>query len=204
MTSAATTLHPARPTSDEGVVFAAYLDTAAYGLFRAMLGRQVERIIADADQETGHDLSYQHVTFAERGGQIVGMASAYTAEDHRRSSDEALAQAAGTIRTVRMAIVSILGRPLLRFVDHVPDGDFYLQAVAVDDDQRGRGIGSLLIDHVEAEARAHRCARVVLDVAADNDGARRLYESRGMTVEAESPHPPFMPSMRVRRMVKPL
>ena len=203
MTSAAPTLRPARPTSDEGVAFAGYLDTATDGFFRAMLGRQVERIITDAYLETGHDLSYQHVTFAERGGQIVGMASGYTAEEHRRSSDDVLGQAAGTIRTMRMAIVSILGRPVLRFIDHVPDGDFYLQAVAVDDDQRGHGIGSLLIDHVEAEARAHRCVRVVLDVAADNDGARRLYESRGMTVEAESPHPPFMPGMRALRMVKP-
>ena len=203
MTSAVPMLRPARPTSDEGIAFAAYLDTAADGLFRAMLGPQVERIIADAYQETGHDLSYQHVTFAEQRGQIVGMASAYTAEDHRRSSDDVLAQAAGTIRTMRMAIVSILGRPLLRFIDHVPHGDFYLQAVAVDDDQREHGIGSLLIDHVQAEASAHRCRRVVLDVAADNDGAHRLYESRGMTTEAESPHPPFIPSMRVLRMVKP-
>ena len=120
-------------------MFAGYLDTATDGFFRAMLGRQVERIIADAYLETGHDLSYQHVTFAERGGQIVGMASGYTAEEHRRSSDEVLGQAAGTIRTMRMAIVSILGRPVLRFIDHVPDGDFYLQAVAVDDDQRGMG-----------------------------------------------------------------
>ena len=204
MTSAAPTLRPARPTSDEGVAFAGYLDTVTDGFFRAMLGRQVKRIVADAYIETGHDLSHQHVTFAERGGRIVGMASAYTAEEHRRSSDEALVRAAGSIRSMRMAVVSFLGRPVLRFLECVPDGDFYLQAVAVDDDQRGHGIGSLLIDHVEAEARAHRCERVVLDVAAANDGARRLYEGRGMTIEAESPHPPFMGGSRALRMVKPL
>ena len=99
MNSTAPALRPARPTSDEGVAFAGYLDTAADDFFRATLGRQVERILADAYQEKGLDLPCQLVTFAERGGQIVGMASDYTTEEHRRGSDEVLRQAAGTIRT---------------------------------------------------------------------------------------------------------
>lgn len=204
MTATSPTLRPARPSLDEGVAFAGFLDTAADGFFRAMLGRHVKRIIAASYLEPGHDLSHEHVTFAVRGRQIVGMACGYTAEEHRRSSDDALTRAAGTARSLRMAVIAFLGRPVLRFLDHVSNGDFYLQAVAVDDDQRGQGIGSLLIDHMEATARAEGCSRIVLDVAADNDGARRLYESRGMTVEAESRHPPFMPNMRALRMVKPL
>ena len=115
-----------------------------------------------------------------------------------------LLDAAGRLIGLRIAAVSLIARPMLRFLEHVPDGDFYLQAVAVDDDQRGNGIGSLLIDHIEAQARAEGCARLVLDVAAGNPNARRLYERIGMTVEAESPHPPFMTDMRAFRMVKPL
>jgi len=204
MTSEAPTLRPAQPVRDEGRRFAAYLDTAAEGFFPAILGGQVERIVAEAFLETGHDLSHEHVTFAERGGHIVGMASGYTAEEHGRSSDAVLVDAAGPARAARMAIVALLGRPVLRFIEHVPEGDFYLQAVAVDDDQRGHGIGTTLIDHMEVRAAESGCSRLVLDVSADNDGARRLYERRGMTVEAESPHPPFMPNVRAQRMVKPL
>jgi ribosomal protein S18 acetylase RimI-like enzyme len=101
-----------------------------------------------------------------------------------------------------MSIVTTLGRRVFRFIETVPDGDFYLQAVAVDDDQRGNGIGSVLIDHVENTARAHDCDRIVLDVAANNEGARRLYEHRGMTVEGESPRVLLMPGFRALRMVK--
>lgn len=103
-----------------------------------------------------------------------------------------------------MTIVTSLGRRIFQFIETVPDGDFYLQAVAVDDDQRGNGIGSMLIDHMENTARAHGCARIVLDVAANNKVARRLYEHRGMTVEAESPRVLFMPGFRALRMVKAL
>jgi ribosomal protein S18 acetylase RimI-like enzyme len=204
MASSVPVLRPAQATLEEGAAFARHLDTAADGIFRAMLGARWATILAHAFLEPGHDLSHQRVTFAERNDRIVGMVSGYTADEHRRSSDEPLTQAAGPLATARMAVFTVLGQPLLRFIERVPEGDFYLQAVAVDDDQRGHGIGSLLIDHAEAQAKRSGCRRLALDVAAKNDGARRLYERRGMVVKAESPHPPFMPRMRALRMVKPV
>ena len=203
MSARAVSLRPGQPGLDEGRVFARYLDVAAESAFRAMLGRRSERIVAEAYAKPGHDLSYERVTFAERDGSIVGMALGYTADQHRRSSDEPLSDAAG-IAALRMSIVTSLGRRVFRFIETVPDGDFYLQSVAVDDDQRGSGIGSMLIDHAENTARAHGCERIVLDVAANNQIARRLYEHRGMTVEAESPRVLLMPGFRALRMVKAL
>jgi ribosomal protein S18 acetylase RimI-like enzyme len=185
-------------------VFAQYLDVAADGAFRLMLGRKAEQIIAEAYTQPGHDLSHAHVTFAERDGSVVGMSSGYTAEEHHQSTEEPLTTAAGAIGALRMGLVTLLGCRLLRFIDAVPDGDFYLQAVAVDDDQRGQGVGSTLIDHLENRARAGGCTRIVLDVATDNDSARRLYERRGMAVEAESPRLMPMLDMRALRMVKAL
>ncbi len=55
----------ANPTFDEGQVFARYLDQAAEGFFRFMLGRRSVDIIATAFTQPGHDLSYQNVTFAD-------------------------------------------------------------------------------------------------------------------------------------------
>jgi ribosomal protein S18 acetylase RimI-like enzyme len=202
--SGSITLRPAGPTLDEGREYARYLDTAADGFFRLMLGRRMEQIVAEAYTKPGHDLSSEHVTFAEYGGSIAGMACGYTAEQHRESSDEPLTRAAGKMRALRMGIVTTLGRRVLQFIETVPDGDFYLQAVAVDDDRRGHGIGSMLIDQLEEFGRAQGCTRIVLDVAADNDGARRLYERRGMAVEAESPRMRLAPGMTALRMVKSL
>lgn len=196
-------LRPARPTIDEGRRFARFLDVAADGVFRFLLGRSYDRIIGDAYLIPAHDLSYENVVFAERGGSIAGTASAYSAAQHRQSTEAPLRKAAG-IHVVRMIVLGALANGLLGFIDDVPDGDFYLQAVAVDEVHRGAGIGSRLIDHAEDRALAAGCSRFVLDVAESNDGARRLYERRGMTVEAKSPPLFLTPGTGVLRMAKPV
>jgi ribosomal protein S18 acetylase RimI-like enzyme len=192
-----TILRAARPTFDEGLVFACYLDEAAEGFFRFMLGRRVADIIATAYTRPDHNYSYQNVTFAERDEVIVGMASGYTAEQHRRFSDQPLKQAAGT-RALRVMCVRTLCAPLWRLLDTLADGDFYLQAIAIDKELRGEGVGSALIDSIEERARAGGSARLSLDVSAKNEGARRLYGRRGMTVESEWPQFPLIPPMLVR------
>ena len=88
-------LRSARPTLDEGLRYARYLDEVADGFFRFMLGRQFANVIATAYTKPHHDYSYQNVTFAECNNVIVGMTSGYTANEHRCSSDQPLKQAAG-------------------------------------------------------------------------------------------------------------
>jgi len=182
-------------------VFARYLDEAAEGFFRFMLGRDAGEIIARAFVEPGHDLSYENVTFAERDNVIVGMVSGYTAEQHRRSSRQPLKQAAGRYH-LRMKIVLILFAPLMRIIDSIADSDFYLQAIAVDKELRGDGVGSVLMDSLEERARASGSTRLALDVSAKNVRARRFYERRGMTVESQWPKRLPIPGLRFYRMTK--
>ena len=203
MTSESVTVRPATATIDEGLLFGRYLNVAADGAFRALLGRDYDRVIGEANLSPGHDLSYETVVFAERSGRIVGVASGYTSQQHAESSDEPLRRAAG-FRMARMAAFSVLGRGMKRFIKTVPDGDYYLQAVAVDDRYRGSGIGSNLLDYSEETGRAAACTRIVLDVAEKNTGARQLYERRGMEVKATSPSILHIPNTRAYRMVKPL
>ena len=115
-------LRPAQPEFEEGLLFARYLDTAADGVFRFMLGKAADRVIAKAYLEPDHDLSYQHVTFAEMGTTIVGMVSSNSSEQHRRSSDGPLIRAAGW-RAPRMVAVTAIAAGLIRFLDRVPDSD---------------------------------------------------------------------------------
>jgi len=193
----------ANPTFDEGQVFARYLDQAAEGFFRFMLGRRSVDIIATAFTQPGHDLSYQNVTFAEREKVIVGMVSGYTAEQHRRSSDRPLKQAAGRFH-LRMMVISTLFAPLFRIIDTIADNDFYIQAMAVAKELRGEGVGSTLMDFVEDHARVYGSTRLSLDVSAGNKGARKLYEHRGMTVESQWPKRLAIPGVKFFRMVKAL
>ncbi len=195
------TFRPANPTEDDGLAFARYLDEAAEGFFRFMLGRRAKHIIAAAFARPDHDLSYQNVTFAERDNVIVGMVSGYTAEQHRRSSRQPLKQAAGQWN-LRMRIVLVLFAPLMRIIDSISDVDFYLQAIAIDKELRGDGVGSVLMDFFEERARASGSARLSLDVSAKNKGARRFYERRGMIVESQWPKRLKIPALKFYRMTR--
>ena len=196
-------LRAATPTLDEGLAFARYVDVAAEGFFRFMLGARAECILAEAYAQPDHDLSYQYVTFAERDNIIVGMFLGYTAEQHRRSSREPLKQAAGR-RNIRMRIVTMLFAPLMRITDTISDGDFYLQFIAVDEALRGDGVGSILMESFEERARASGSTRVSLDVSAKNEEALRFYERRGITVESQWPKRLPLPGLRFYRMSKTL
>jgi ribosomal protein S18 acetylase RimI-like enzyme len=77
-------------------------------------------------------------------------------------------------------------------------------AVVVDDQYRGSGIGTTLLDYSEETARTAGCARIVPDVAENNVGARQLSEPRGMRVEATSPSILRIPNTGAYRMIKPL
>ena len=203
MTGDDLTVRPARRNREDGERFAWYFEVASDGLARWMLGKPFARIIGEAFLAPGHDLSYEHTWFAESGGRPIGMVSGYSAEAHAVASEKPLAQAAG-IRAARLFAVYLLAAPVLDFMSRLEAGDWYLQAVAVDPEQRGAGVGSELLDHAERTAVAAGAGRFVLDVATDNEGARRLYERRGMIVEATSPSMRFVEKTAVHRMAKEL
>jgi len=56
---------------------------------------------------------------------------------------------------------------------------FLLDGIAVAPDARGTGIGTALLDAVQAEAIDRSCRRIRLDVIDTNPRARALYERRG-------------------------
>lgn len=54
--------------------------------------------------------------------------------------------------------------------------------------RRAEGIGSLLLDAAESQARRRGFDRIGLGVAVDNDGARRLYARRGYAPAEGEPY----------------
>ena len=197
MGKASVVLRPAKPDHAEGLLFARYMDQAAEGFFGFMLGRNAERIIARAFSEPGHSLSFEHVVFAEYDSVVAGMISAFTGAQHRSFSDEPLRRAAGST-ALRMRCVRILMAPLWRILNTVAEEDFYLQGLAVDQDLRGAGIGSSLMADAEERARGVGTARLSLDVAAKNEGARKLYARLGMVESSRWPASKLLPTVFVR------
>ncbi|MHC4938887.1 MAG: GNAT family N-acetyltransferase [Planctomycetota bacterium] len=183
-------LRAARPTLEDGQLFARYLDVAAEGFMSLLYGRRASEVIAHAYTHPGNDLSFENVSFAEDSGRVVGMASSFTADDHSRFSDPP--------RNLRASFLGTLLLPMFRVLSTVPPDSSYLLALAVDEGARSCGVGSRLIDHVEAVARQRGSRRLQLDVAASNEGAQRLYSRRGMTVESRWPRLRMLPAVLLR------
>ena len=190
-------LRPAKPEFDEGLQFAHYLDQAAEGFFRVMLGSESESIIASAFIDSGHALSHENVMFAEVDTKIVGMSSTFTEKQHRMFSDEPLQRAAKR-NVIRLKLVRILFAPVWRVLETIPKGDFYVLGIAIEPEFRGAGIGSLLLNDIENRAKASRSNRLSLDVSAKNDGARRLYKRLGMVESSAWPNSRILPTVLIR------
>ncbi len=189
-------LRPATPTLEEGLSYGHYLVDAAPG-FRYTLGRRAAETIAEAYLRPDHNLSYEHVTFAELDGLIVGVGAGYTTEQHRRSVDGGLARAIHVqTRPRRMRAASIA--KWLRYFGPESDTEFYVWLLAVSEEYRRHGVGSLLMDHLEKCAREAGSTHFSLDTDPKNERARNFYEHRGMSVESGWPTLPLVPRMVVR------
>jgi len=196
------TIRPARPTHEEGLLFARFMNLAADGGFRKMFGPRFEQIIATAYLHPSHDLSYEYAVFAEVDGAVVGMASGYAAEQHASFNDAAFKEAAGR-DAVRIACILWLISPMWRFLHTYDSGDFYLQFLAVDEAHRRKGMGRALMQHMESRGRGCSCTRFTLDVSSRNPNAQRLYAQQGLQVLARWPRMRLVPPA-VLRMVKTL
>jgi ribosomal protein S18 acetylase RimI-like enzyme len=116
---------------------------------------------------------------AEDAGKLLGMIVALPAEELQRCRlRAALAMAKSSVAAEHPAAsrrLQLASHTLLK----AQPGDFYISQVAVHPDARNRGIGKLLLDHAEREARARGCARLVLEVCPRSEAAVRLYRREG-------------------------
>ncbi|MCH9719704.1 MAG: GNAT family N-acetyltransferase [Actinomycetia bacterium] len=187
--------------SEDATAVAVLVDSAAGGMFKAMVGDL--SVLAEASLTPGHQLSLEHAVVAVDGDQLLGAASAMTGVEARADSSQALAAAAGW-RSVRMMVVSGLFRPILRFMDRHHDDEFYLMAIAVKPEARNSGVGSLLLADVEQRAAAAGSAHIALDVDANNSDAKRLYSRKGFRQVAVSSRAWLGGGAQVERWARPL
>lgn len=181
-------IRPAVPNERDAEAFSYLMEEATHGLMHDMFGSAAPRFLAKVFIESRHDLSYEHVLFAETDGEIAGMASAFTTATFSRDAKRtrSVTSSAAGIRGVRAGAVALLGRSMFSFMDAHEHGDTYLQAIAVDSAKRGAGIGSVLLDAVREQAVKSGSRRLALDVDVENQRAVDLYERVGWKVVGTS------------------
>jgi ribosomal protein S18 acetylase RimI-like enzyme len=189
-------LRPARHDRGDALAYAAYLNTAADGLFDSLFGGDWRQVVAHVALVPGHQLSMDNVVIAELDGRIVGSCSG---GGDGPIPVGLLVRALGW-RVPRAVLVWLAGAPTTLWLTKREPGDWYLQSIAVDAEVRGGGVGSALLDDALDRARAAGARRMVLDVRVGNDTAQRLYEHMGMRVLGTSPGPTLPGVDRVNRM----
>ena len=144
---------------------------------------------------------------ANEQGVVLGSASIRTATD-----PEMPTLPAGTVKASINALgvggTLLLFGTLLRATLlpelRIETGHAYIHSVVVGKEHRGSGIGSELMNGIEAIARERGLQHSTLRVVIGNDGARRLYERLGYKVVDRSP--PWMDwiTFPTELMTKPL
>ena len=98
--------------------------------------------------------------------EIIGYVSIYLHDDRHKFY----------LKSLRLYIVDILDHFVLC---DIGENDLYLAEVAIDESQRGKGIGRKVVCDVIRYAKSKNYSRVILDADFRNKGAKKLYESIG-------------------------
>ncbi|QAY66724.1 GNAT family N-acetyltransferase [Paenibacillus protaetiae] len=176
---------------DAKAVIALMYEAIGSAIARSLTGAEHDdEALAALEQlfaEEGNRISYRHVLVDKREGQIAGMLLSYSG-DEAAELDKPLAE-----RAMRRT-----GAKEYAITQEAAEGDYYLDAIAVDAAYRGQGIASALIAAFENKAALLGYSRATLIVEPDNAKARALYTRLGYKPEGEI----VVSGKRFGRMVK--
>jgi ribosomal protein S18 acetylase RimI-like enzyme len=160
-------------TEADGPVLAALLEAASHGL-----ASHAWRLMAEEDKDPWELGAERQAARARAGDWIV-------ADEGGGPVAALLAVPPDTSGTADPSIPLVF-HPLVA-LEAMEPGALYVNVVAALPVARGRGLGTLLMRHAEAMARATGRDRTSLIVADVNTGARRLYERLGYRRRAALP-----------------
>ena len=195
-------IREAKPDLEEGLVFAKLFDEASEGFFKSMLGIKTYEIIADAFVKSNNEYSFENVTMIEYKRKIVGMVSGYTYDEKEGFKRKILSQFPKGAK-LRIMMFSVAGRMLSRFLGPRGKEDYYLQAIAVSSEMRGKGLGQRLLKSSREIAIKKGSKTLSLDVSSKNEKAINSYNKFGMEIFSYWPNFLKLPPI-FTRMVKEL
>ena len=192
-------IRKAKPDLEEGFVFAQYFDEASEGFFKSMLGPKTYEILADAFVKPNNEYSFEQVSTIEYEGEIVGMVSGYTNAEKEGFKKNILAQFPHGAK-LRIMMFSVVGKILSRFLGPRGQVDYYVQAIAVNSQMRGKGLGQRLMKHSAEIAIQKGCKTLSLDVSSKNEKAIKSYHKFGMSIFSHWPNFLKLPPVFTRMM----
>jgi GNAT superfamily N-acetyltransferase len=127
-------------------------------------------------------------------GRLVGAEWLARAEGVHRQlrqhlPDDYTGKMARVLKDARMAMVvkneAVLGLAVYRWHENTFDGlKFYIDDLVTDDMQRSRGVGHVLVAHLEAVAKKMGASGLVLDSGTQRTQAHKFYFREGFVIPA--------------------
>ena len=81
-----------------------------------------------------------------------------------------------SFKSLKLLIVDILDHFV---ICDIKKGDLYIAEIAIDESQRGKGLGRKVMQDIIDYAKSKNYNRIILDADFRNTGAKKLYESLG-------------------------
>lgn len=136
--------------------------------------KKIEKLVTAGDNDLGFQRTYV-VTNEEN--QILGvMVYSTGGEDDKFRQSKVIFKNFNIIDSLKFIMIEVLDGI---FLSDLEENDYYFAIVAVEEDSRGQGIGSFIIEEGIKEARKQGCKRVVLDVDFENKAALGFYKKLG-------------------------
>lgn len=126
---------------------------------------------------------FRAVLVAEQEGCILGVACFFDGTEHGRLQHGSLQNILSTYGPWRCWSVLVRAQQAAPVISRPGPKECCLRNFAVVTERRGQGIGTALLQHGIAEAKARGLGRLILDVAETNPRARALYARLGFTAE---------------------
>lgn len=160
---------------------AALLHVSAEPYYDAFAGsaERAVRLLASLWPQHGHSASYDVCRVALVDGTVAGVLAAFPLREGDPRARRFLRLAAPRLplwqwpRTARHLIASA------RVTPNPPAGSFYVDALAVAEGLRRRGVATALLHEAERAARLAGASSLALDTGFENEAGQRLYEAFG-------------------------
>jgi len=162
---------------DDSYRIAELIDIASMGaiefLFQGIVpGMSPVQLVAYNLENDRYPHSYRSATVAEHNGRIVGMALSFSSRYHELSDEMKNFFPPDRLEHFRA-----------HFTTRV-ENSYFVDALAVDEGFRSKGIGSRLMELLKKKAKEEGFDVLSLFVFADNVNARRFYERHGFVLHS--------------------
>jgi ribosomal protein S18 acetylase RimI-like enzyme len=155
------------------LIYSAIEDLAEHFTGAHSINQAIERLTVLIAQEDNR-FSYQYALVIEADGNIIGIGSAYP----ENIIDDLTYKTIELSKELSWHIDKKLEDRLLKDKE-APKGTYYIDHLAIDEDYRGNGYATLLIEAMEKRSKdwGHKVVSLLVDL--NNPKARALYERLG-------------------------